>query len=59
MLRKSKNGSLYFFNFRNLSVTVKNGTIIKSIFVGERIHESREVFTVEDFCRLYLRLEEA
>lgn len=57
MLRRSKNGSLYYFNFRNLSITVKNGTVIKTIFVGERVHESGARFTIEDFCRLFLRLE--
>lgn len=58
MVRRSRNGNLYYFNFKNLSITIKakNG-LNKVIFVGEKVHESGVVFTVEDFCRMFLRLE--
>lgn len=57
MIRHSKNGTLYYFNLKNRSVTMKNGDVTQIVFVGESIHESGMIFTEEDFCRMINELE--
>ena len=57
MIRHSKNGALYYFNFKNNSVTVKMGDVTRMIFVGERVHESGEIFSENDFYHMLEILE--
>ena len=57
MIRHSKNGILYYFNLKNYSVTMKCGNVTTMVFVGERVHESGEVFTELDFYHMLETLE--
>ena len=57
MIRHSKNGTLYYFNLKNYSVTMKCGNVTRMIFVGEKCHESGQEFTEDDFYHMLTSLE--